>query len=503
MSTFSALITLHTTDAKIRLLQVCIAVTIMTLLARLPFLVQHGLSIDSYFYVRGFPTMSQLFGQGRFGQYIVFMAGESIGFNARTFGTLLQGGGLLFFAASVPLLFAAFDRTGQVSRTGLIMASLMITLHPYSAEILSFSEASFTAQLATALGIGATFLAARRPERWWIGAILLFAALSMYQLLLNYIALMLLFGALQILVQDRGASVLEWQRYRGLLAPALMTVVGLAAYMVAYKLVIAGFGLNETSRSQLLPLSMAASRYHELAQLSGFLWKRPYIVEDAPVASHLMWAGAVLGWLGFVIWVMVKRRRQALPCLLLAALVPLAGIGVIAAGKAWWPVPRVLGGIVVVWAMGVYWLFFLGRKRWQQWMIAVPIGVSLLGAAAVGHRIHSDQMLVNGYDKLLAAEIYHSLNQLPGFNDRVSIAIVNRNMRWAHPAPLPTAYMDLNMTAFALTGAQQGVLRMSTGHELSTVEPTPDHIKVCDAIPFWPSKGFSALAPDGTAVVCL
>ncbi|MBY6279165.1 glucosyltransferase domain-containing protein [Stenotrophomonas maltophilia] len=503
MSTLSSLTTLRTADSRIRLLQVCVAVTIITLLARLPFVVQHGLSIDSYFYVRGFPTMDQLFGQGRFGQYMVFMAGESIGFNALTFGTLLQGVGLLCFAASVPLLFTAFDRTGQASRTGVIMASLMITLHPYSAEILSFSEASFTAQLATALGIGATFLAARRPERWWIGSVLLFAALSMYQLLLNYVALMLLFGTLQILVRDRAASVLHWQRYRELMAPALMTVVGLGAYMVAYKLVIAGFGLSETSRSQLLPLTMAPSRYDELMQLSAFLWKRPYIVEDAPLASRLMWAGAGLGWLGFVIWVAVKRPRQVLLCLLIAALVPLAGIGVIAAGKAWWPVPRVLGGIVVVWAMGVYWLFFLGRKRWQQWVVAVPIGVSLLGAAAVGHRIHSDQMLVNGYDKLLAAEIYHSLNQLPGFNDRVPISIVNRNMRWAHPARLPTAYMDLNMTAFALTGAQQGVLRMTTGHELNTVEPTPDHIKVCEAIPSWPTKGFSALAPDGAAVVCL
>lgn len=503
MSTFRCLTALHTADSRVRLLQVCIAVSVITLLARLPFVLQPGLSIDSYFYVRGFPTMSQLFGQGRFGQYIVFMAGESIGFNPLTFGTLLQGVGLLFFAASTPLLFTAFDHTGQMSRTGLIMASLMITLHPYSAEILTFSEASFTAQLATALGIGAIFLVARRPERWWVAAMLLFAALSMYQLLLNFIALMLLFGALQILVQDRAASVWQWQRYRGLIAPAIVTVVGLAAYMVTYKLVIAGFGFNETSRSQLLPLAMAMARYDELAQLSAFLWKRPYIVEDAPVASNLMWGGAVLGWLGFVIWVVVKRPRQALLCLVIAALVPLAGIGVIAAGKGWWPVPRVLGGIVVVWAMGAYWLFFLGRKRWQHWVIAVPISVSLLGAAAVGHRIHSDQMLVNGYDKLLAAEIYHSLNQIEGFSDHVPIAIVNRNMRWAHPAPLPTAYMDLNMTAFALTGAQQGVLRMTTGHELSTIEPTPDHIKACDAIPSWPTNGFSVLAPDGAAVVCL
>ncbi|MGO4554381.1 glucosyltransferase domain-containing protein, partial [Stenotrophomonas sp. 2YAF22] len=327
MNTFQSLTTVRTADPVTRLAQVCIAVTVITLLARLPFVVQHGLSIDSYFYVRGFPTMSQLFGQGRFGQYMVFMAGESLGFNALTFGTLLQGVGLLCFAASVPLVFTAFDREVQVSRAGLVLTSLLITLHPYSAEILSFSEASFTAQLATAMGIGATFMVARQPRRWWVGAVLLVLALSMYQLLLNYIALMLLFGAIQLMVKSREARVFEWRRYRELFSPLLMTLVGLAAYMVAYKLVIAGFGLSETNRSQLLPLSMMGSRFEELVKLSDFLWKRPYIVEDAPVASVLMWVAAALGWASFVVWVIIRRPRQSLVCLLLAALIPLAGIG--------------------------------------------------------------------------------------------------------------------------------------------------------------------------------
>lgn len=503
MNTFHSLTTVRTADPKVRLIQVCLAVTVITLLARLPFIVQHGLSIDSYFYVRGFPTMAQLFGQGRFGQYMVFMGGEALGFNALTFGTLLQGVGLLCFAVTVPLLFTAFDRTGQLSRAGLVMTSLVVTLHPYSAEILSFSEASFTAQLATAMGIGATFLVARRPNQWWLGAILLMIALSLYQLLLNYIALMLLFGAIQLLVREGDGGIFRWQRYRDLARPLLMTVVGVAVYMIAYKLVIASFGLNETSRSQMLPLGMIGARFDELVQLSGFLWKRPYIVEDAPVASVLMWVAAGLGWASFVVWVIFKHPRRAVVALLLAALIPIAGIGVIAVGNAWWPVPRVLGGIVVVWAMGVYWLFYLFSRRWQKWLVGILVSLSLLGAAAIGHRIHSDQMLLNGYDKVLAAEIYRSLNQHPDFTDRTKIAIVNRNMRWAHPAPLRTAYMDLNMTAFALTGAQQGVLRMTTGHELSTIEPTADQIKVCDSLPVWPAAGFTTITASGEAVVCL
>ncbi|WP_185830040.1 MULTISPECIES: glucosyltransferase domain-containing protein [Stenotrophomonas] len=503
MSTFQSVMTIRTKDPVIRLLQVCAAVAVITVFARLPFVVQHGLSIDSYFYVRGFPTMEQLFGQGRFGQYMVFMAGESLGFNALTFGTLLQGVGLLCFAAAAPLMFTAFDRKGEVSRTGLILSSLLITLHPYSAEILSFSEASFTAQLATAMGIGATFLVARNPRRWWVGAILLLLALSMYQLLLNYVALMLLFGMIQVLLQDRDGRLLDWRRYPDVVGTFLMLAVGFVFYMISYKLVIAAYGMNETTRSQLLPLAMIGQRLDELKALSGFLWTRPYIVQDAPVAAMLMWIASALGWLSLLVWVLIKRPRGAVACLLLAALVPVAGIGVIAAGKAWWPVPRVLGGIVAIWGMGVYWLFYVFRRRWQLWSIAIPVGVSLLGAAAIGHRIHSDQMLVNGYDKVLAAAIYDSLNKHPEFSDSTKIAIVNRNMRWAHPSPLPTAYMDLNMTAFALTGSQQGVLRMTTGHELTTIEPEADHIKLCDTLPSWPKAGFSTITSSGIAVVCL
>lgn len=483
-------------------LQSCVAVAAITLLARLPFLIQPGLSIDSYFGVRALPDMANLLRQGRFGQYAVLTGAQALGIDPQVVGTLLQGVGLACFAATVPLLFTAFS-TRPVPRIGVILASLVVTLHPFSAEILTFPEASFTAQLATAMAIAATFMVARQPRRMWLGVLLLVIALSMYQMLLNYVGLMLLFGAIQALLGEDPPGTARRHRLRPLWAPAVMVIGGVVLYLLLNRLVLASLGLEPTGRSQLLALADARTRVVELGRLSIWLWKTPFIVHDAPAAGVLLWATALAGWAGFVAWVLIRRPGQAVACLALAALIPLGGIGVVAVSASWWPVPRVLGGIVVVWAMGIYWLFALGRRSWIGWVAAPSVALMLLGAAAVGHRIHLDQITLNGFDGHLAAEIFRSLNRLPGYTDRTHVAIVNRNMQWAHTLPLSTAYMDMNMTAFAMTGAQQGVLQMTVGREVIVVEPMADHAAACDAIPFWPSAGFTTLIPSGDAVVCL
>lgn len=478
------------------------AVTVITLLARLPFLIQPGMSIDSYLAVLGSPNAGNFLQQGRFGQYLFLVGTESLGVDARTLGTLLQGPGLACFAAAVPLLFMAFGAQARVPRIGVVLASLIITLHPFSAEMLTFPEASFTAHLSTALGILAVYLVARQPGRYVLGTVLLVVALSLYQMLLNYVALMLLFGAVQLLLRGdvSGRSIVD--RLRPLRVPVLTVLAGVAVYLLISKLVVVGSGIRVQARSQLLAVDGLSVRVDEMMRLSAWLWKSPLIVSGAPAGGVLLWACSLLGWAAFTCWLIVRHRRMSWLCLLIMALIPLAGIGVVGITAAWWPVPRVLGGIVVAWAIGVYWLLVLSPPRWR-WVPALPVALVLLGTTAVGHRIHNDLMRLNRIDRHVAGEIHRSLNALPTYRDGTPVAIVNRNMQWAHALPLATSYMDMNMTAFAFQGTQKGVLQMTVGRPVNIIKTTPAHAVVCDTLPAWPTAGFTAMTAGGDAVVCL
>ena len=76
-------------DGRYRLLMACAITAMVTVLARLPFIVAPGMSTDSYAYLDGWPTWEQFAGQGRFGLYLVFSLFEALAIDPRTFGTLL------------------------------------------------------------------------------------------------------------------------------------------------------------------------------------------------------------------------------------------------------------------------------------------------------------------------------------------------------------------------------------------------------------------------------
>ncbi len=485
-----------------RLYAACVLVATMTLLARLPFIVAPGLSTDSYAYLEGWPTWEQFAGQGRFGLYLVFRLFEAFAIDPRTFGTLLQGVGIAVFGLSAPLLFAAFSSESQTRILPLSIAGLVVTLHPYAAEMLTFSEASFTASVAASMGIVAIFVVARSPARWWISALLLMGALSIYQLLVNYACLMILFGALKVYLRTGKEARWTFAPYRTVALAIGVLALSLVIYLVLQKSIIAALDIKQVGRAAFLPLDRLGTRLDELRTLTGFLWSRPLLVEYGTAASVLLWLLALGGWGALAAFVTLRGRQHALLPLVIMALVPMAGIGVVTVGAVWWPVPRILGGVVVVWAMGIYWLAWLARTGSARVMVCVAGGVLLLSMAAVGHRVHSDQKQLNIYDRALAQRVYTGLTEVPGFSDETPVTVVNTRLKWAHPLRLATAYMDLNLTAFADKVALKGVLELSNGRRLNVVPASEEDVQHCENAASWPQPGFATLH-EGKARVCL
>lgn len=486
-----------------RLLVACTVVVVLTVFARLPFVLTPGMSTDSYAYLQGWPTLDQLASQGRFGQYLVFQAFGWLAVDPLAFATLLQGVGIAVFAFCSPLLFSAFASAEQNRLVPVCLAALVVNLHPYSAEILTFSEASFTALLASAMGISAAFLVSKRPRWWCVAGILLVAALSMYQLLVNYIGLMVLFGFLQTYLRVGSVSRSAWAEYKPLLRLVMVTSAAVVLYALLHKAVVVTLGITEVGRASILPFDRLWARFNEFQSLAGFLWERPLLVTYGAAAKLLLWGMAGAGWLLLVIRLMRRPRLGMLASVIAVLLIPLASVGVVAVGAVWWPAPRVLGGVVAAWAMGVYWLAWYLNGKLGRVLVVGAGGALLLAFTAVGHRIHSDQQQLNALDRLLAQRVYAELILLNGFNDQTPVVVVNRRLSWAHPLTLSTAWMDLNLTAFADKRAISGLLQMSNGRTLNIVPAAAADNEQCAAQPAWPDRDFATVRAAGDVLVCI
>ncbi len=486
-----------------RLFVACTVVTVLTLLARMPFVLAPGMSTDSYAYLDGWPTFEQLAGQGRFGQFLVFKLFGALAIDPLAFATLLQGVGLAVFAFTAPLLFAGFASPEQNRLIPICLAGLVVTLHPYAAEILTFSEASFTALLATAMGIASIFIVARRARWWWLASVMLIVALSMYQVLINYAALMILFGFLQIYLRVGRFRGAVREEYRPLLRSCLVLVGSVLAYLILHKALVALTGATEVSRAGLLPIGNVGARLHDIEALGGFLWDRSLLVTYGTAAKALLWGMAIAGWAFLLVRLLARPSAGVVLPLVVVALVPVAALGVVSVAAVWWPAPRVLGGIVAVWAMGVYWFAWFVNGRLGRLLVLAAAAMLLVGFTAVGHRVHSDQLQLNAFDRLLAQRVYDELIRLDTYNDQTPVVVVNRRLSWSHPLPLASAWMDLNLTAFADKRAIKGLLQLSNGRTLHVVLPDPADTRQCEALPAWPDTGFAVARSSGDVLVCL
>lgn len=482
---------------------ICTVVMVLCVLARLPFLVAPGLSIDSYTNLDGWPSLERFASQGRFGQYLLFHGLEAIGVDPETFATLFQAFGVLAFAFCAPLFFTAFSKRLLDNRLGIILASLLLVLHPFQAEILTFSEASFTALLAVAMGIASIYIVARFPRRWWVGVALLVFALSLYQLVLNYVCLMVMLGALQVHVEGHGPLRDRWQAYRPVLAAAVTVIAGLVTYLVINKALLVALDVPLVGRGQTLAFDQLGQRWLDIKSFCGWLLPHPLFLAPGKAIALIFWAFVLVGWcLGLA--QVVRRWKQESPVAVLIILaMPVAGLGVVLAGATWWPAPRVLGGVVVLFAIGCYWLFASDRQTWVKVLAGTVAGIILLASIAIGHRIHSDQRLLNTHDGFLAEQIYSAVRSRAEFTEQTPVAIVNNTLKWSHPASLRTTWMDMNISAFSVPSAARARIALSTGRLLNIRQATDEEAATCTRAATWPDAGFVHSAADGGVLVCL
>ncbi|WP_426805907.1 hypothetical protein, partial [Stenotrophomonas sp. SrG] len=108
-------------------------------------------------------------------------------------------------------------------------------------------------------------------------------------LLINYAALMILFGFLQIYLRVGHFRGAVREEYRTLLRSCLVLVGSVLAYLILHKALVDLTGATEVSRAGLLPIGNVGARLHDIGALGGFLWDRSLLVTYGTAAKALLW----------------------------------------------------------------------------------------------------------------------------------------------------------------------------------------------------------------------
>lgn len=478
-----------------------LAVIALTVVLRLPFLIDPGWSVDSYSNWTRWPDATLFMQQGRPGQYLMVQLFEAFGIDRNASAGLLQGLGVVLLAAAAPLLFLGSGRISErKSILALTLGGVLFTTHPFQAEILTFPEASFFASFASALGIAGIAIAAHRRALWWVGALLFAAALSVYQLVINYAAMMIVFGAV-LALHDKHVSEPLSRALRGPLHGVLAFATGLVLYLASTSVASKLSGVARDGRAQLIGVDQIAERASQFHVALVDILRHPLII-DLPPAELLLALCVVAGWLMLV--ASCFRRSGVAGFVALASLpaLVLASFGIVLAGANWWPVARVLGGTTLFMSMGLFALVIGMQQGLPRRLTASLGGIVIVSASLVGFRIHADQEQVNQHDRFLAKAIYQRLIEKPGFEESMPIALVNLRMRWTHPIGVKTVKGDMNISAFSTSWSPPGLFALATGRKLNFAAPAEDDSIRCEAAKPWPSTE-AIILERGRAIVCL
>lgn len=476
---------------------------LIALVARSNFILQPAWSVDSYNNWLGWPGLDLFVQQGRVGQYLMIAALESFGFDRNSSASVLQGLGVAIFALIAPFMLAAFSRQERLPILPLVIAASLFVLHPFQAEILTFPEASFFPAVACALGVASITLVAHNQRLWWLGSLLLLAALSIYQLVLNYACIMVLFGLVLAWVEasTKTGSFREKDAVRPFASSALTISAALFLYLLGNKVITFTLKADQEGRAQLIGIADLEIRVDQVVSLAQELLRMPLLI-DLPIPSILLWATVVFGWAFFLLKVVRNRTVSMVVPLSVLPMIALASLGVVLVGSTWWPVPRVLGGVTLVMACGMHLALTLPTPKWLRRGVIVTSLLVITTSIAVSHRIHADQLQVNSHDRYLAQLIYQRLIETQGFSEELPLVITNTRMLWTHPVAVRTVKGDLNISAFSVPWSTAGLFALSTGRRLDFKNPDEQDEEMCTALAPWPSPEAVVVLPD-KALICL
>jgi hypothetical protein len=462
-------------------------------LLRLPVLTGKFYSPDDWTLAHGKPFSGWLLSEGRFGYVAVYDLFYALGANPVQSYQLLSLFAILFGAVSTVLLALYWRIDGWIAPS--IAAGLLFELHPFQAELWSFRFVPFFHQLALMVALAGLLAARRRGAGIVVGATLLAFAASIYQISLSFAATAL---CMRFLVDACRADVPKEDR-SALLRELFTLTASPLAYLAINRVVLKLSGTSGSFRTALLPLSAVSERLSQLgAQLGWMLGAKNGLLPDGLSALS-----AILVLAALVAQTRGKRPTAAAAGVVVAAgavaLGCVASVGVALPLKDWWPTPRLVSSLGLVWSSlavaAVTW-----NTGWVRMLSWATVVLLLVGAIGVSDHVFLDENRVNSRDLMTINRVLARFERLPEYRRTKRLAVIGHP--WLYEG-ISTSVRDLNISSLAVAWAASGVLSEAEGR---TIEPpNPQDLEIaraqCSQVPHWPAEG-SVLVKDDLAVAC-
>lgn len=474
-------------------------------------LFEFAYAVDTFHYIHGNMNAEVLLAAGRPGQALLHYLLNGLGASLDRAPVLAVSAAILLNAYAGVLLCRLWG-LAERPLPAFLAASLM-TLHPFTTEIFTFREVTAYNALALAVTAIAVIWVSAPKRPIFVPAIVFAIGLSIYQVAFCHIAIACMFAVAVRLVNADGSSQgakwlvpADWSRF-------MLLVVGCGIYVMMLVFYWKVLGIRVEGRTETITLGEAPARFMEISKL---LWG--HLAGDGPlVTKATKYLLLVVG--GLAALAMLFRPRavsvagdppsKQLPtalvlpaCLLLtvvAAYVVFAGV---ATNKAFWPMPRTLTGMGVLWA-GVATIALVASSTMIRKTTIVLSCILLLSFAGLSNQVFLDQGRVNLRDMLQATRLLVQIESQPGFDKARKLAIVGGG--WGYESSIPMAVGDLNMSVLYPPWGKLGLFREVSGYlfEYPSEEQWKQAQAHCASVKPWPSPENSAKIIDNLIVLCL
>lgn len=458
--------------------------------------------------VNGFGSVSgALISEGRFGTLWLSKIFEFIGYDP-------MRSPVITIALSIFLSVWTANAVLRLWTYGLpdalrVALLVIIAAHPYTSEILTFRNIAIYHLLAFALA-GAALLLSRPSFRGvLLSAVVLAAALTFYQVPLNYVSIFLCFDlALRVirhLVNSENTLPTYSLDDSSFHSRLLTFVFGFALYWICLKAMT--HGLPPHPFSVVIPFAEIPTRLRTY----GVDLLYGHFVTGTAYANALV-PRAVLLILPLFVAVSVielalrpKDRLGSVLAVVVVLATPIAAgfamLGIPLLFTVLWLPPRVLADIGLVWA-GIAVIAITVRRMIPEQVFGLALGLVVFSFIASDNQIFNDFGRVQVRDHNLALRLIDRLEEQPNFSAMKAVAIVG--VRPDDGAPIPTATHGFNDSKI---GYQWVIAPMLT--ELSGISVRPAYQPeieeaqtYCKGVSPWPAVG-SVVIRGALAIVCL
>lgn len=406
--------------------------------------------------------------------------------------------GIGFFLAacgSLAIYWTTLADWLQNNRALAFSIGALLGSHPFITEYFSFRQAIFPMAICFMLvAAGAySYRIRRKEEKYSFFYAASFAALAagINQLAMSLFCISIFAIGYKKLCSEKSSNPLLNAFKQTLFMGGLATLIYFIFFISSSYL----FPIQSNDRLTTISASQIPQRLYEVILLLGSI-----ISGSHPLIGKL---SAICLFAALVILSLTYYLRRNLFISLVGALIVMVlGIAIallpVMISKVWWPVPRTLIALPLIFAIAATWLA-MDSKNWQKHTASTLIIIASIIFSAKSASMLINQQRLNRWDISLAREIVQKISETQIVT--ADTPIVLHQAKWGYEVANTMAIGDTNVSALSIAWSVDQLFEEATGRKLKMRLET-QKTDLCIGRPAFPD-GRSIVKIDNTINVCL